>query len=110
MAVIEEPAVLEAEITVTEDKAALIRLGQPIELKVRACPFDTLTATVNRIESTVRGDEGQRSLIVICQLSNADGLLRAGMSGHALIYTEQCYLGEFLVLRVPRFLRTEFWC
>jgi putative peptide zinc metalloprotease protein len=47
--VIEEPALLEAQIDVPEQEAQRIKPGQTVELKARSLPFDRLVATVDRI-------------------------------------------------------------
>jgi multidrug resistance efflux pump len=47
--VVEEPSVLEVEITLTEQEMGRVRPGQAVVLRPRALPFATLRAQVDRI-------------------------------------------------------------
>ncbi len=119
---VEEPAVLEVEITVSEQELARVRLGQPVELKVRALPFETFHAEVSRIapsalrpgaETVGAGHtpdpQAQANVTVYCQLDNAGGALRPGMTGYARIYCGPQPVGWILLERTLRYFRTEFW-
>jgi multidrug efflux pump subunit AcrA (membrane-fusion protein) len=106
---VEEPALLEAEIAIPEQEVARVQPGQTVELKARALPFDTFTARVDRIAPAAVHGEAQSTVTVICRLPHPDGGLRSGMTGHARIYAGQRPMGQILLDRVLRFLRTEFW-
>ena len=59
--VVEEPAVLEAEIALAEQDVARVRPGQTVSLKARALPLETFTTSVERIAVTVaRGGDAHR--------------------------------------------------
>jgi multidrug efflux pump subunit AcrA (membrane-fusion protein) len=105
----EEPAGLEVEITLAEQDVALLEPGQAVELKARALPFSTLSARVDRIAPSAGHGEVQSSITVHCRLENAPAELRPGMSGYARIYTGQRSIGQILVDRMLRYVRTEFW-
>jgi putative peptide zinc metalloprotease protein len=109
IAVIEEPAVLEAEVAVAEQEAARVQSGQPVELKARTLPYAMLAASVDRIAPAAGPGETQASVTVYCRLEAAPPELRSGMTGHARIYSGPRPLGLFLADRVLRYLRTEFW-
>jgi multidrug efflux pump subunit AcrA (membrane-fusion protein) len=109
IATIEEPAVLEAEITLPEQDVARVRAGQAVELKARVLPFETFRTEVERIAPAAGKGEVQSSVTVYCRLANEGADLRPGMSGHARIATGRRSPGLILVDRALRYLRTEFW-
>src|SRR5262249_40119379 len=106
---VEEPALLEAEVTVAEQDAARIQVGQAIALKARALPFDTFAARVDRIAPAAGHGDVQSTVTVYCRLENDGADLRPGMTGHARVFTGRHSLGWILVERGMRYLRTEFW-
>jgi multidrug efflux pump subunit AcrA (membrane-fusion protein) len=114
---VEEPAALEAEIAVPEQEVARVQPGQVVMLKVRALPFETLTAHVDRLAPAAARGEVQGTVTVYCRLAEPGSLgppadearLRPGMTGHARIYTARRAVGGVLLDRVLRFVRTEFW-
>jgi multidrug efflux pump subunit AcrA (membrane-fusion protein) len=109
IAVVEEAAVLEAEIILPEQDMERVREGQRIELKARALPYQTFSAQVDRIAPVAERGEVQGSVTVYCRLEESSGKLRPGMTGHARIDTGRQSAGKVLVDRVLRYLRTEFW-
>ena len=56
-----------------------------------------------------RSTVGRLSNIVYCRLRSETADMRPGMSGYARIYTGRRPIGEILIDRAMRFLRTEFW-
>ncbi|HEY1272125.1 MAG TPA: HlyD family secretion protein, partial [Terriglobales bacterium] len=109
IAVVEESAVLEVEITVAEQEAARVQPGQPVELKARALPYAMLAAHVDRIAPAAGHGETQSTVTLCCRLEAPPAELRSGMTGHARIYCGPRPLGLFLADRALRYLRTEFW-
>ena len=106
---VEEPAALEAEVSLAEQEAARVRVGQVVQLKTRALPFQTLTARVERVAPVVGPGEVQGTVTVYCTLESPGAELRPGMTGHARIGTGRRVVGAILLDRALRFLRTEFW-
>ncbi|MCI0456344.1 MAG: HlyD family efflux transporter periplasmic adaptor subunit [Gemmataceae bacterium] len=118
--VIEEPGGLEAEIAVPEQDVARVQSGQPVSLKARGFPFETLSGQVERVGAgavgpeatplapTLRG-EVAGTVTVYCRLRDPPPGLRPGMTGYARVECGPRSLGGFLAERVMRFLRTEFW-
>jgi putative peptide zinc metalloprotease protein len=109
IAVVEEPAVVEAEVALAEQEAARVLPGQAVELKARALPFATYSTQVERIAPAAGRGDVQSTVTVTCRLEPAPPELRSEMTGYARIYTGRRAIGEVLLDRALRFLRTEFW-
>ncbi len=107
--IVEESAVLEAEITLAEQDMARVQVGQQVDLKFRSLPFETFTGRVDRIAPAAGKGDVQSSIIVCCRIDNPGTDLRPGLSGHARIATGSRSPGLILVDRALRYLRTEFW-
>ena len=106
---VEEPSVLEVEISLAEQQVARVQPGQTVELKARALPFQTFQSTVHRITPRAVAGDVQSTVTVYCRLEDAEAELRPGMSGYARIYCRQRPIGTIAIDRILRFLRTEFW-
>lgn len=100
---------LKVEIRVPEQAAARVKLGQKIELKVRALPFQTLIGTVDQIAPVVRTDAPDAVGRIYCWLDNPGRELQPGMSGYARVYLGTRPIGAVLLDRISRFIRREFW-
>jgi multidrug efflux pump subunit AcrA (membrane-fusion protein) len=109
VAVVEEPAALEAEVALAEQDVAPVRPGQPVELKARALPFATFRTEVDRVAPSAGKGEVQSTVMVYCRLGEHAADLRPGMTGHARIATGRRSPGLILLDRALRYLRTEFW-
>jgi multidrug efflux pump subunit AcrA (membrane-fusion protein) len=100
---------MEVEISLAEQDAARIRTNQQVRLKARAQPFKTFQTTVTRVAPAAGAGEVQSTVMVYCAVDNQSAELRPGMTGYARIYTGSRPIGEILLHRVLRFVRTEFW-
>lgn len=109
IAVVEESAVAKAEISLDEQDAARLQLDQEVALKVQAFPFETFSAKVKHISPSIREEDDKKTVLVECLLKNGDGKLRPGMTGYGRVYTGSRVIGEILLYRVLRYVRTEFW-
>ncbi len=102
------------EISVPEEEIVGLRPGQPVYLKARAIPFETFTATVDRIAPSTNaaaaaGKPVTTTLVVYCHLHDANGRLRTGMSGFGKIDRGWKSVGQLIATKAMRYLRTEFW-
>jgi putative peptide zinc metalloprotease protein len=105
------------EISVREEDVVGLAPGLPVTLKARAIPFETFYATLERIApSTSRSTPpvattvaSQPTLVCYCQLDNADGRLRTGMSGFGRVSRGWKTLGLTCASKSLKYLRTEFW-
>lgn len=118
--VVEETGILVAEIVVAEQDISRVRVGQPVELKARGLPFETLKTQVDRIAPAAGQGEVQSTVTIYCPLSShpdhpVAGVrhnrpdLRPEMTGYARVCTGRQPIGQILLERALRFLRTEFW-
>jgi multidrug resistance efflux pump len=108
---IENASTTHVEIAVPEEDSRHLQTGLPVRLKARSLPFQTFTATVDRI-STVTNREtttAKNRVTVHCRLDNESGLLKSGMSGLGSIQHGWNTAGIVLVTGMLRYLRTEFW-
>lgn len=110
---VEDVSTLNVEISVSEEEVAGIKPGQSIQLKARAVPFETFTATVDRIAPRAMGQpekrQSQNSVKVYCHFENQAGKLKSGMTGIARINRGYRSFGLNLINGGLRYLRTEFW-
>jgi putative peptide zinc metalloprotease protein len=109
IAVVEGPTALEADVSLAEQDVARVQVGQPVDLKARALPFETFPAQVERIAPAAGRGEVQSTVTLGCRLESTGGTLRPGMTGHARVFTGRRSLGGVMLDRGLRFLRTEFW-
>jgi multidrug efflux pump subunit AcrA (membrane-fusion protein) len=107
--VVEDPSVLEAEIALTDQEVARVRVGQEVELKARTWPFQWFRAKVDRIAPRAVRGEVHSTVTVYSRIDGAGEELRPGMIGRARIACGRRPLGAIWADRVLRFLRTEFW-
>jgi len=121
--VVEEPGALEAEIAMAEQDVGRIRPGQPVELRVRSLPLETIHGRVVRLApaatrpetgpalGTVAPARGEAAgtITVYCQLDAAGPDLRPGVTGYARVACGQRTVGDIAWDRVRRLVRTEFW-
>jgi multidrug efflux pump subunit AcrA (membrane-fusion protein) len=107
--VVEEPSLLEAEISLAEQDVFRVRSGHAVALKARAHPLMTFPARLERLAPRAEPGEVQSTVTAYCRLEDPEGRLRPGMTGHARVYTGRRPVGAILFDRALRFLRTEFW-
>ncbi|HEY1378336.1 MAG TPA: efflux RND transporter periplasmic adaptor subunit [Gemmataceae bacterium] len=117
--VVEDPAVLRAEVKLPEQEVERVRPGQRVELKARALPFEVFVGTVERVAPAAAAEAGptgaaasasaQSTVTVYCQFEADHPDLRPGMTGHARVQCGRLPAGRVLGERMLRFIRTEFW-
>jgi multidrug efflux pump subunit AcrA (membrane-fusion protein) len=107
--VIEESSRFEVEIVLAEQEVARVRPGQAVGLKARVLPLATLPARVERVAPAAGRGEVQATVTIYGQLEDAPAELRPGMTGYARISTGPRPVGEVLLDRTLRLLRTELW-
>ena len=121
--VIEDLSTMEAEIAVAEHDAYLLQPGQPITLRPRALPFQSITGTVERIApatlsstptatnaaATRAQATGKINLAVYCRVDNEEQFLRTGMTGFGRVLSEKKQLWWVVYNKAIRLMRTEFW-
>jgi multidrug resistance efflux pump len=107
--VVEGPGGLEVEITLSEQNVARVRWGQPIALRARASPFETIPAVVGRVAPTASRVDGESMVTVYCQVDPSSSGVRSGMTGYARIFTGPRPIGAILADRALRWLPTDLW-
>jgi putative peptide zinc metalloprotease protein len=107
--VVEEPALLEVEVTLAEQDAARVRPGQAVTLRARALPLETLQPRVDRVAPAAGRGDAQSTVAVYCRLDGGPPGLRPGMTGYGRVDTGPRPLGGILLDRAFRWLRPECW-
>ncbi len=119
--VIEDCATSRIEISISQDQIGGLQPGQPVRLKARSLPFETLDATVDRVApgispsaltsaTTVQPPpQSDAKIVVYCKLDNEQGQLKPGMTGFGRVYRSHRSVGTILFIRAMRYVRTEFW-
>jgi putative peptide zinc metalloprotease protein len=107
--VIEDPARLDVEISLAEEKVSRVEPSQAVQLKARALPFETFKTSVGRIAPAAGKGDVQSTLTVYCSLDNGSAKLKPGMTGYARVYIGRRPVGQILLDRILRVMRTEFW-
>lgn len=97
------------DIPVPEKEIADVAAGYPIILKVNAFPKQSFMARVKSISPVTVEGVLERQVVIRGELANADGRLKAGMTGVAKILCGKRMIGELVTRRAIRWLRTEFW-
>ncbi|MBZ5497262.1 MAG: efflux RND transporter periplasmic adaptor subunit [Acidobacteriia bacterium] len=97
------------DMPVPEKEIADVAVGYPIVVKVSAFSKRPLNAQVKSISPIAVEGAQERKVVVRGELLNADGSLKAGMTGVGKILCGKRMIGELVTRRAIRWLRTEFW-
>ncbi len=120
--VVEDLSQMEAEISVSEHDAYILKPGQLVTLRPRSLPFSNIVGEVERIapatisasSATVLAgaalsNPGRASLAVYCRVENEEKMLRTGMTGFGRVHAEKKRLGWYVLNKAIRLMRTELW-
>jgi HlyD family secretion protein len=108
---VEDATGLEAELFLPEQEVQGVLVGQTVELKARALPFQTFKAKVERVapRAEIAQGELQGKVTVYCRLDTSDVNLLAGMTGMGRVFRGAEPVGTVLAHKALRQVRTEFW-
>jgi len=98
-----------AEMPVPEKEIGDVRVGLPITIKVRGYPRRWYRAHVKSIAPVAAASGLEKTVVVLGELKNPDGSLKAGMTGVGKILCGKRTVFEIATRRAVRWLRTEFW-
>jgi multidrug resistance efflux pump len=97
---------MRAELLVPERELDAIALGMPAVVKVESYPTHPFEGKVDFIAPSV--DSEHRYLRVVVELENADGLLKANMTGYGEVEAGKRSLLGLATRRVLRWIRVRF--
>jgi hypothetical protein len=80
-----------------------------VKLKTRGYPGITFNGIVTKISSQTEAGELHPIFVVTAHASNAELLMKPGMTGHAKIYCGKRPVYEVVLWRVVRWFRVEIW-
>jgi len=104
-----DTSVITGEVAIPESETSLLRVGEPVDLKLNSFPTRTFRGTVERIGAAIHAEGEERFLIVEARFDNAGGGIRPGMLGKGKVVTERHSLG-FAVFRKPaRYVWARLW-
>jgi multidrug efflux pump subunit AcrA (membrane-fusion protein) len=108
---ISDTTALDIDVLLAEQDASRVKVEAPVTFKARTLPFQTFGATVTKIAAIgFKGEKDTRtSVSVYCRVKDPTIDLRPGTTGYARISTGPRPIGEILLYRALRFVRTEFW-
>jgi multidrug resistance efflux pump len=100
-----------AEIAVPEQDIGEVKIGQRGSARLRAYPERAFDGRVTAVAAVAVETERQRGRIIkaTIELPNADGLIKASMTGYARIYCGKRRALDVLTRGFRRFFRLEFW-
>ena len=116
------------EIAVPENEIPDVKVGQKVELKVRAYPNETFNGAVTSIATSAfapssseetsllpatptapSGNSAPKTILVTTEIDNGSRLLKPGMTGHAKIFCGRRRLIDLINRRLARTVKVQFW-
>ncbi len=97
---------MRAEIFMPEREVDAIALGMPVIVKVESYPMRPFTGQVDFIAPMVDGED--RRVRVVVELDNADGALKANMTGYGEVETGDHSLLHLATRRLLRWIRVRY--
>ena len=107
--VLADMAEVTVEVAVPEMDAILLRVGEPMAMKVNPYPGRTFRGTVGRVGSVVHEEGEERFVIAESRIANADGVLKPGMVGRAKVSTGRHSLAWALFRKPIRWVWLRLW-
>jgi RND family efflux transporter MFP subunit len=98
-----------AEVSVPESEASLIRVGQPVSLKLDSYPTRLFRGKLTLPGTHVREEGKERFIVTEVQVENPGGLLKTGMQGKAKISTRTAPLAVAIFRKPARYLWAKLW-
>jgi putative peptide zinc metalloprotease protein len=108
-AVVENTSEVFIEIEVPESDVGFVNIPAPVKARTWAYHEQTIDAVATMIDATVIKKEFGNVVKVICQVDNADGRLKSGMSGQAKIEGVSMPVWKVFTRAIARFIRIELW-
>ncbi len=98
-----------AEVAVPEEDASLVRVGQPVDLKLNPYPTRTFHGVLTRVGSHVRDDGKDQFLVCEARAENPGALLKTGMLGKAKVATRRVPIVTAMFRKPVRYFWNKLW-
>ena len=96
-------------ITIPQRDAALVRIGQSAAIKLDSYPQQSWHNAVAIVSPEAQQTDGEGNFAARVPLPNANGILRAGMTGHAKIFIGFRPAGYVLLRRPALWIWQTLW-
>jgi len=77
------------EAALREDDAPFVHAGQTVTVRLNALPSRDIRAVIKKVDPRAETRDGRNVFIAEAEVPNADGNLRPGMKGNAVIVAER---------------------
>jgi RND family efflux transporter MFP subunit len=98
-----------AEVAVPETEAFLVRVGEPVTLKLNPYPTRIFRGSVTRVGAHVREDGKDRFVVAEVRIENPEGLLKTGMLGKAKISDGKRPMIAAIFRKPVRYVWARLW-
>ena len=109
LCVVADVATATAEVAIPEADSALLRLQQPVALKLNPYPTRVFRGTITRIGAEIRQEGEDPFVVAETRVPNPDGLLKAGMLGKAKVSVGTRRLVTAIFRKPARYLWRKLW-
>jgi RND family efflux transporter MFP subunit len=107
--VLADMAEVSVEVAVSEMDATLLRVGEPMAVKVNPYPGRTFRGTVGRVGAVVHEEGEERFVIAESRMANAGDVLKPGMVGRAKVSVGRHSLAWTLFRKPIRWVWLRLW-
>ncbi len=100
---------VEVLVPVSDFNINLVKVGQPVFLKVRSYPGRVFEGKVVHVPLTAEKQNEQAYYMVSVVIPNKERLLQKGMTGYAKIHIGELPLAKLFARKIASYIRVEFW-
>lgn len=109
LCVVADDSAVTVEVAVPEGDVSLLRVDEPVSLKINSYPTRTFKGSVTRVGAAVHEEGGERFVIAETRVANDGGTLKTGMVGRAKVSVGRHSLAYGLFRGPARWLWTKLW-
>lgn len=96
-------------LRIREVDVPLVKVGDPVEVRVYAYPSQIFLGEVRSIDPDVELKTGATVTEMVATIENRDDMLQSGMTGYAKVAGEERQIWEILTQTIHRFIAIDLW-